>query len=159
MEKLFEFEPNRKDGHCGQVTDNNFHLATQTLFPSRRSKRLYNIVCVETNSTLCITPKTRHVAMVQNQWYHFGIGAPLILVYFSGDWDVHWGYGVLTHGQLKPPFSALLGAFGSLERSPTLSRRGSATWLSQRPRQPRSAGANRPREEEPRYLIEARWKF
>ena len=18
--------------------------------------------------------------------------------YFSGDWDVHWGYGVLTHG-------------------------------------------------------------
>ena len=23
----------------------------------------------------------------------FGVGAPLILVYFSGDWDVHWGYG------------------------------------------------------------------
>ena len=20
--------------------------------------------------------------------------------YFSGDWDVHWGYGILTHGQL-----------------------------------------------------------
>ena len=20
------------------------------------------------------------------------MGAPLILVYFSGDWDVHWGY-------------------------------------------------------------------
>ena len=32
---------------------------------------------------------------------HFGVGAP-ILVYFSGDWDVHWGYGILTHGQLKP---------------------------------------------------------
>ena len=29
---------------------------------------------------------------------HFGIGAPPILVYFSWDWDVHWGYGVLTHG-------------------------------------------------------------
>ena len=24
---------------------------------------------------------------------HFGVGAPPILVYFSGDWDVHWGYG------------------------------------------------------------------
>ena len=23
---------------------------------------------------------------------HFGVGAPLILVYVSGDWDVHWGY-------------------------------------------------------------------
>ena len=20
--------------------------------------------------------------------------------YFSGDWDVHWGYGILTHGQM-----------------------------------------------------------
>ena len=39
------------------------------------------------------------VAVGQNQWYHFGIGAPPILVYFSGDWDVHWGYGILTHGQ------------------------------------------------------------
>ena len=35
-----------------------------------------------------------HVAMVQNQWYHFEIGAPLIVVYFSGDWDVHWGTGL-----------------------------------------------------------------
>ena len=33
----------------------------------------------------------------QNQWYHFGVGAPPILVYFSGDWDVHRGYGILTH--------------------------------------------------------------
>ena len=23
-----------------------------------------------------------------------GAGAPPILVYFSGDWDVHWAYGV-----------------------------------------------------------------
>ena len=30
--------------------------------------------------------------MGQKQWYHFGLGAPPILVYFSGDWDVHWGY-------------------------------------------------------------------
>ena len=31
---------------------------------------------------------------------HFGVGAPPILVYFSGDWDVHWGYGILTHGHM-----------------------------------------------------------
>ena len=34
----------------------------------------------------------QHLAVGQNQWYHFGVGAPLILVYFSGDWDVHWAY-------------------------------------------------------------------
>ena len=40
-----------------------------------------------------------HFAVGQKQWYHyFGVGAPPILVYFSGDWDVHWGYGILTHG-------------------------------------------------------------
>ena len=46
------------------------------------------------------TPDT-HMAVGQNQWYHFGLGAPPILVYFSGDWDVHltgspgfgWPYG------------------------------------------------------------------
>ena len=27
-------------------------------------------------------------------------GAPPILVYFSWDWDVHWGYGLLTHGHM-----------------------------------------------------------
>ena len=37
------------------------------------------------------------MAMVQNQWCHFGLGASPILVYFSGDWDVHWEYRVLTH--------------------------------------------------------------
>ena len=31
------------------------------------------------------------LAVGQNQWDHFGVGAPPILVYFSGDWDVHWG--------------------------------------------------------------------
>ena len=41
-----------------------------------------------------------HMAVGQHQWYHFGVGAPLILVYFRGDWDVHWGYGVLTHGHV-----------------------------------------------------------
>ena len=31
------------------------------------------------------------MAVGQNQWYNFGVGAPPILVYFSGDWEVHWG--------------------------------------------------------------------
>ena len=32
------------------------------------------------------------MAVGQNQWYHILGYAPPILVYFSGDWDVHWGY-------------------------------------------------------------------
>ena len=48
------------------------------------------------------TPLTRRdMAVGQNQWYLFGVGAPPILVYFSGDWDVHWGYGILTHGHIR----------------------------------------------------------
>ena len=38
--------------------------------------------------------------MVQNQWYHFGDFRCTIVVYFRGDWDVHGGYGSLTHAQL-----------------------------------------------------------
>ena len=37
------------------------------------------------------SPET-DMAVGQNQWYHFGVGAPPISVYFCGDWDVHWGY-------------------------------------------------------------------
>ena len=48
------------------------------------------------------------MAVGQHQWYHFGIGAPPILVYFSWDWDVHWGYGVLTHSQLISCFEPWL---------------------------------------------------
>ena len=41
------------------------------------------------------------LAVGQNQWDPiFGVGEPPILVHFSGDGDVHRGYGVLTHGQL-----------------------------------------------------------
>ena len=29
-----------------------------------------------------------------------GVDAPPILVYFGGDWDVHRGYGILTHDHL-----------------------------------------------------------
>ena len=39
----------------------------------------------------------KQMAVGQNHWYHFGVGAPPIFVYFSGDWDVHWGHGILTH--------------------------------------------------------------
>ena len=40
----------------------------------------------------------------------FWVGSPPILVYFIGDWDVHWGYRLLTHGQLPfvSPSSCLL---------------------------------------------------
>ena len=27
------------------------------------------------------------MAVGQHQWYHLGVGAPPIFVYFSGDWD------------------------------------------------------------------------
>ena len=37
--------------------------------------------------------RENQLAVGQNQWYHFGVGAPPILVYVTGDWDVHWGYG------------------------------------------------------------------
>ena len=40
-----------------------------------------------------------NVAVGQNQWYHFGVGAPPSFVYFRGDWDVH--YETLTHGHVS----------------------------------------------------------
>ena len=42
------------------------------------------------------------MAVGQNEWYHFGVGAPPILeLILVGDWDVHWGYGILTHGHIN----------------------------------------------------------
>ena len=41
------------------------------------------------------------MAVGQNQWLHVGVGAPPMLVYFSVDWDVHWGYGILTHSHVS----------------------------------------------------------
>ena len=32
---------------------------------------------------------------------YFGVGAAPILVNFSEGWDAHWGYGILTHGQMR----------------------------------------------------------
>ena len=44
-----------------------------------------------------------HVAVVvKPMGSHFGVGAPPILEpILVGDWDVHWGYGVLTHGHVN----------------------------------------------------------
>ena len=64
------------------------------------------------------------MAMVQNQWYHFGIGAPPILIYLSGDWDVHRGsLWVLTHGNhmfprafLRPGAAPLPGKLGGVQK-------------------------------------------
>ena len=33
--------------------------------------------------------------------------APPILVYFSWDWDVRWGYGLLTHGHVNSKLQTL----------------------------------------------------
>ena len=49
-----------------------------------------------------------HVAVGQNQWYHFGVGAPPLLVDFNGDWDVHCDYGIRFMAvwvwvKIKPP--------------------------------------------------------
>ena len=74
---------------------------------------------------------------------HFGIGAPLILVYFSGDWDVHWGYGVLTHGHVatnkhshettphsSPGPPGECAACGPAGAVPDAQRQSTATWLA-----------------------------
>ena len=50
--------------------------------------------------------KDRHGRGSTPMGSHFRVGA---LVYFSGDWDVHWGYGVLTHSHM---------GFGQVELPP-----------------------------------------
>ena len=84
---------------------------------------------------VCLRPPPGHgqkcallfwqLAVGQHQWYHFWVGSPPILVYCSGDWDVHWGYGILTHGQLSlkgPPPERnrknTSGCRGKCERTP-----------------------------------------
>ena len=48
---------------------------------------------------------------------HFGIGefSTHLRAYFSGDWDVHWGYGVLTHGQVGSVWRASRPEVGFLK--------------------------------------------
>ena len=38
----------------------------------------------------------------QRMGSHVGVGAPPIEVYFRRDWDVHWGYKILTRGHMDP---------------------------------------------------------
>ena len=41
-----------------------------------------------------------------------------MFVYFGGDWDVHWGYGILTHGQLTTAHTMTPGtAFGCAQHA------------------------------------------
>ena len=49
---------------------------------------------------LTCAKRDSHMGVGQNQWYHFGVGAPYILVYLSGDWDVYCGYRILTHSHI-----------------------------------------------------------
>ena len=52
------------------------------------------------------------LAVGQHQWYDFGVGASPVLVYFSGDWDVHWGItGVLTHSRFPDSLAVLPACF------------------------------------------------
>ena len=52
------------------------------------------------------------MAVGQNQWYHFGVGAPPI---FS---LVYWGYGRLTHGQMDVCVCACVGSWSTTESHP-----------------------------------------
>ena len=49
----------------------------------------------------CSTVRS-NVAVGQHQWYQFGgfRCTTHFRTYFSGDWDVRWGYGVLTHSHV-----------------------------------------------------------
>ena len=52
-----------------------------------------------------------HMAVAQNQWYHFGVGefTPDFRTYFNGDWDVRWGYDL----DFYPWLFSFLGLGGS----------------------------------------------
>ena len=53
--------------------------------------------------SLGLSRRSDHLGVGQNQW------DPILVcrcttdfrTYFSGDWDVHWGYGLLTHSHLS----------------------------------------------------------
>ena len=78
-----------------------------------------------------------YMAVGQNQWYQFGVGVPPILVYFSGDWDVHWGYGILIHVVCVCfCFGGALGVHVFL-RSTTPPPPSSSGWFEGRPKEKR----------------------
>ena len=46
----------------------------------------------------------KHVASQFDVSFHVAVSrcTTHFRTYFSGDWDVHWGYGVLTHSHMEP---------------------------------------------------------
>ena len=44
----------------------------------------------------------------KDPWKEWGMYPWNFRTYVSGDWDVHWGYGVLTHGLTRTPMSLTL---------------------------------------------------
>ena len=65
------------------------------------------LLCRKADAALALTLKNVHLCGSKPmllKCYHFGVGAPPILVYISGDWDVHWGYGILTHAHIPGIF-------------------------------------------------------
>ena len=48
--------------------------------------------------------------------------------YFSGDWDVHWGYRILTHGQMtNSPFTGRSLAVAEAGGNPSFPKPGLVT--------------------------------
>ena len=72
------------------------------------------------------------MAVGQNQCYHVGVGAPPILVYFSGDWDVFlkvwdfdpWLHVHTTQPQNAGPMPSAQGVGGGF-----VSGSGNTTWV------------------------------
>ena len=42
-----------------------------------------------------------HTKAVRKTWLWVGEFTTHFRTYFSGDWDVHWGYGILSHGHMR----------------------------------------------------------
>ena len=109
-------------------------------FPGRFSLRLLQESRPNQSKTtrFCYT----HLAVGQNQWYHFVVGAPPILVYFSGDWDVHWGYDLaFALWPLGPAFYAEVYASGDGTKTLRVSALRSMIWPGGAPklREPRTS--------------------
>ena len=78
-------------GVWGEIHLPGFHFGY--LFFDNHSHILsfFRVFCVNRLQTV------HHCASILQ---HFGVGTPPIFVFFSGDWDVHWGCRLLTHGHM-----------------------------------------------------------
>ena len=91
----------------GRSIDSKFHgLPSDARSPWQRQRSAFRQRAENTN-TKKQAPAVGHCGNgcgCQNQWDPIlgFFGAPHFRTYFSGDWDVHWGCGVLTHGQMEP---------------------------------------------------------